>query len=354
MNFIIGIICGLGICTIGGIILIVFKNNEITKRIEVKLEAISNSITFIGVFFTIITLIVTGIGVIYTIREPQLDVNFKTPHNITWREENGNKPLYLVQDVDGHIDYEMTQPGRWHISFLNSGNKTINKVTIKITFSDIYFINQQYDFDMVNHLYGHGGYATLERTFNSIEPDSEVSLPYFPFEIANIYKNYGENDSINLENTKMILDIYIDDKKSKTVEYSINILEDSTRKECYFKEYVNGVNSELVNIEKDFAKLQGANFLAESLIRNAYELNIDEDEYDNYDKMYSYYINKLECYNSSLKSESKVKALFWGRVYYLCASNVLFNKSDAKYTINDIENMIRNDIEYGKINNNHW
>ena len=67
-------------------------------------------------------------------------MGFEFAHYIKWEEENGQSPLYLVQDDDGHIDYEMSQPSRWHISLLNSGEKTINKLTIKISFSNIFFM----------------------------------------------------------------------------------------------------------------------------------------------------------------------------------------------------------------------
>ena len=47
---------------------------------------------------------------------------------------------------------------------------------------------------MINHLYGHGGYGTLERTFKDIDPGYEVNLPYFPFEIANLFKDFKNDE----------------------------------------------------------------------------------------------------------------------------------------------------------------
>lgn len=49
-----------------------------------------------------------------------------------------------------------------------------------------------------------------------------------------------------------------------------------------------------------------------------------------------------------MKELGKEKALFWGRVYYLCASSMEQKESSKKYVITDIENMIRNDIEFGR------
>lgn len=349
MKLTLKIIIILGVFAIFCIGLIVFlRNKKIISLMESKLVVATNSITFIGVIFTIITLIVTAAGIIYTIKEPELDINFKTPHYITWKEENGDIPLYLVQDKQGHIDYEFTQPGKWHISLENSGDKTINKITVKIRFSDVFFIDQQYNYNMIDHLYGHGGYATLERTFNDIDPGCSIDLPYFPFEIASLDKDYKTDKYIKLNNIQMNVDIFINDKQSKSKVYKIDIKEDSFRENCFFSDYIHGVNLKLHNIEEQFAKLQGKEFIDDILGQNVYNLKIDKNEYNNYEKVYNYYINKLDCYNGKMKTLSKEKALFWGRVYYLCASSIEQKESNKKYVITDIENMIKNDIEFGR------
>ncbi|MCR6513990.1 hypothetical protein M4I33_03750 [Clostridium sp. LY3-2] len=238
MKFTLNIIMVLGILAIifivGSIVLNNKKKNSIVTTIESKLVDSMNSITFIGVFFTIITLIVSSVGIIYTIKEPKLEINFKTPHYALWEEENGNDPLYLVQDNDGHIDYEITQPGQWHITLVNYGDKTIDKITVKVKLSDIFFIDQEYEYNMIDHLYGHGGYGTLERTFTDIDPGCEINLPYFPFNIVGMDENYETNQYKSLDSINMKVELFINDKKNKSKEYKIDIKKDSTREDWFF------------------------------------------------------------------------------------------------------------------------
>lgn len=337
------------------ILIIKSRNGSSIKKAEKILKSTSNSFSFISLFIAIISLIITAIGILYTIKEPKVDVGFKTAHYDSWESENGNDPLYLVQDEDGHIDYEIYQPSRWHISLFNSGNKTINKLTIEVSFSDLYFIDQQYDYNMINHLYGHGGYKTLERTFYDIDPGDYINLPYFPFKIASIFEDYVKDGIKELDKLKMTVDILINDKGSISKEYNVDIIGKGYREECYFKDYNNGKEKIINDIEREFSELQlekGDSYLSNQLInRNVYSLNVDETKIDKYKILYDYYLSNLDCYNEGLKVEVKSNSLFWGRVYYLCESNILEMQGKEKYSISDIESMVQNDLNFKRLNN---
>lgn len=354
----IAIVLVMILCIIlGGLAILIIKlrNRNYIKNFEEILKSVSNNLAFIGLVFTIVSLITAAIGILYTIKEPKVDIEFKTAHYMNWEDENGNVPLCLVQDEDGHIDYEIYQPNKWYISLSNSGNRTINKLTIEIDFSDLYFIDQHYDYNMINHIYEHGGYKKLERTIYEIDPGDDISLPYFPFEIAEIFKDSKKDEIEKLDSLKMTVDILINDKDSIRKEYNIDIMGNGFREGCYFEYYINGKNKVINDIESEFVELQqekNDNYLLSKFINsNVYNLNIDETKSDKYKMLYDYYLSKLDCYNETLKEESKSNALFWGRIYYLCESNILEKEGKEKYSISDIENMVQNDLNFKRINN---
>lgn len=330
------------------ILIIKSRNGKFIKKAEKTLKSTSNSFSFISLFITIISLIITALGILYTIKEPKIDITFNTGHNIPWESENGDKQVYLIHDDEQKINYAQYQPTIWHISLSNLGNKTIDKLTIKITFSGLQFIDQHYDYNMTDHLHGLGGYATLERTFNDVDPGSSVDLPCFPFENALTFKKYTETET---DSIKMIVSMFINDKESEIKEYNIDIKGLEERDKWIFKGYTNDDRKIVKGIVSEFNELQNneVHELMELEFANVYSLNIDNEKIDDYKFVYDYYISNLDCYNEVLKEEVKSNALFWGRVYYLCESNILDSQGKEKYSITDIENMIRNDLDFKNV-----
>lgn len=342
-------------------ILIIFlttKKNKVTELVEERVKNNINTITYIGVIIGVISIIVASLALIYSIQEPKLVINFKTPHYMTYKQENDNEKIYICQDDDEHVSYELSQPNTWYINIKNEGNKAAQEVKVTITFSDICFIKHDYDYNMTNHMYGIGSFKTLERTYTKLNPDDDVTLPPIPFDKAKVMLDNFKYSSEEIENNKypklnkvkMNVDVYVDNIKKIQKSFNLDVKKRIALADgCFYENHDFDEEYKVSEIKNKFAKLQGLDFSGKLDNKNPYMFNLDEKETDEYMKVYNYYLSKLDCYNDILKKEVKHNILMWGRIAYLAQSKSLINEKKQGYSISDIEAMIKNDSDMKKI-----
>lgn len=330
-----------------GVLLVKYRNSCYINRLETMLECVPNILSYSGVWFGIITLFISAITLIYTIREPNIEVSFDTIHGITWEEENGDERLYISQYKDGCLDYYFYQPGKWYIKIENSGDSLAEDIRAVISFDELLFYDQEriYDYQPINHAYGIGGHAALEwRYQEGIKIDEEVTLPQIP-----MHKTTGWDES-KLKTITMRVKVYVDDMKSKENKYIIDVKPaDEFMEEVHTCRYqydeidIKRIEDEFLELQKEYKGIDITTVI------NPYQLNltpymlaIDKDKLEDYQYIYSYYLNKINSANKTISRDIKNKAIYWGRVKYLCEMTLTENSKDKN--VYNIEEMIQNDI----------
>ncbi|MDU4888910.1 MAG: hypothetical protein E6344_07115 [Clostridium sp.] len=324
--------------------------NKKVLKINKSLNKINNVFGVVGIFISLISILVALIAIYISIKEPILDISFFTAQYREWSKEHETR-LYLSQDKDNHIDFVGTMPHTWKIKLDNRGNKVAEKIKVEISFSELQFINQPDDYNLKNHNYGLGGFATIEWKYENLNPGEEMYLPDIPFDKA-IIIDFGR-DGVRLESIIMNIDIYVNDIKNSTQKYIIDITDNYfVEKDCYFDgresndEYkIYKIINSVFNSE-NLKSIRYNNFLEYDFnsLESAYNIEVYKEMYNEYVYMYNYYLKKISVLNDVVRKNSYKNALLCGRIKYRCES-LMKEDVENRYSISDIEEMIRNDIE---------
>lgn len=325
------------------------KFNKKLVKINRNLNKVNNVLGIVGTFISLISILIALIAIYISIKEPILDINFVTSHYIEWSKEHETR-LYLSQDKDNHIDYVGTMPNVWKIKIDNRGNKVAEDIKVDISFSDLQFINQPDNYNIKNHNHGLGGFSTLEWKYENLNPGEDIYLPSIPFDKAGIID--FNREGIRLDTIVMSIDIYVDDIKNNTKEYVIDITDEYfIERDCYFdqkelkdKSMIYKMINSVLNVD-DLKNRSYNNFLDYDFnsLGSAYNIDLYKEKYAEYTYIYDYYIERLNVINDEVRINSYNNALFWGRIKYRCES-LIKEGAENKYSISDIEQMIRNDV----------
>lgn len=288
-------------------IFIIVRKEVYFSKFNKKLKNIQNIIALLGLILAALTIIITCAINIISNKNSNLTVAIKDAHGFDWEK---SKPLVYIIDDNNHISYDITMPNTWVIYIKNTGNNIAENVTVDISFDNLMFIGQPDEYTLKNHLHGIGGYINISRTFDYIQPDSEVSLPIMPLESLEAQDFISnENAILDIKQTNIYITVY----ENNNITQSFSFL-------CKCDE----TSPDSCEHEKDEQKIKISNIDKIIDINNIYDYidcqNIislhPELSSSDFKIAYHYYLDRLNIYNPNKQSEAKKKAIFYGRLYY--------------------------------------
>lgn len=162
-----------------------------------------------GMIWAIVSVIITCIIAIVTIKESNLTVSIQNAHNEYLDE------VYLEIDENDNIAMGTFPFLAWIISINNTGNKSVDKFRVQISFDNLVLYEQD-NYQLRDHNRGISGYSTIVyESTDWIPPNQKVYIPVIDFSTAkvwdkneDIYMNIytiTEDDKINKFKYKIIL-----------------------------------------------------------------------------------------------------------------------------------------------------
>lgn len=305
----------ISLCFLCFTIIIVLKSKtKAIKRGERQLKSIINTITYLALLTGAFSVLLSTYTFIYSIHKAKFEVSFIDGHYLKWGEEGQGDTLILASDNEGYVGYQFSVPMWWNIQISNVGNKAAQTYKVKIKFNGIYLYREPNDYTVGDHLYGHGGWLTLEREIDSpLNPGDIYQLPDLPVDML-VCKD-DVNDDIDFPyNATMEIMIFEDSIEIFKKEYIIEV-----------QKYDDGFDDKITLRNKDYM----------------YTVEGENESIDFYSKKYATALSKINVYNQNIVSENKLLALDYGRKYYRIKSDLeLLN-----YSVVDIESLIQNDFK---------
>ena len=312
---------------------------QLFKKRNNKVAVISDYVQFISVMVAVITLGITCLINILSHREGKLSISIVNGYG---KEMNAEK-VELGIDSNEHLTFVGAYENQWQITLYNDGDAICENVVVRISISDVMFLGIIDDYHVSTHLHGLGGYKYLVREYDNIKPDEKITLPYIPLENTKIV-----DDSSGNNGDGFVLTIEIYSKQSIVKSKNIKIVKKNTDKVSFacesridednikwndhaFSIYMNNSlfsDSDFIMYDIDFKNIgykdyyDCVNIVKKELFSSA-----------DYQRLYKYYLTKLNVYNDEARLFYTKFATIYGRLYYLSVSD------------DDIERKVQNDIQ---------
>jgi len=332
------------------LVLAIVNRTKKAERVEKRLSGLQNIFAVVSLLVGVISMYITWSSFQSSIKSPDIELLFLTGHGFNFFEDEGYKQLHLFYDNKGNLQEGSCVADSWGIHLLNKGNIGTTNLKVALTFSGVYIAGETTNYTLNNHLRGHGGWLTLERTISdSINPGDIYDLPEIPWHTFASCSNCCDVDIT--ESTAMQIIIYEGSTKKFEQTYMMDMIEDYDElffygsdgysdelKEPMRQSYDNyGFSPNLMNIYA----LDWHHF--DALYTDAYSFKITDlhgPEFVYAQRCYFYYLENLNAYNPNIASASKENVVRWGRLYY----RYLSKQTNANYSIQDIEALVANDI----------
>lgn len=183
------------------------------KRKDKNIDKILN---VTGIFLSVISIFLTSLITLVTIKEADINISI-TDGRYTIQEEK----VYLVMKENDKLELSKYQDYRWHIKIKNTGNKSIDKIRVKLQFENIRFENTQSETDYIfkDHVYGVGYYTSQQYQLEEwIPAEGEIFLPAIDDTEAYIID----------KNEKCYLNVlvYLEEDTTKEFKYKITLIKE--------------------------------------------------------------------------------------------------------------------------------
>jgi len=276
---------------------------------EERILAFSQKLELFGVLLTAVSLFAAAITILIAIQKPKLKIYFYNDHGSALVDKEGEIELGI--DKDGNIGYQACVPTKWNMNLINVGNKTAEKIKIKINFDNIYFDRSLVEkgYGLERFQYGCGIFDVISfEVTNLLRQGEQVVLPDLPF-----YKTECDSDELRKRGyTYLRIKIFSGNHEPISLKYKVMIRDYDLDSFKYIE------NSNEFNHELEFK----SNFY--NWYINAHNITEDSNE------LYYYYYREIDPYQIKQYTnveESKAlyqyyedkdveKMLFWGRIYY--------------------------------------
>ncbi len=183
------------------------------KRKDKNIDKILN---ITGIFLSIISIFLTTLISLITIKEANVEVSITDGRYII---QEGK--IYLV-NKNNKLEMSRFPDFRWYIKIKNTGNKSIDKIRVKLQFENIRFknIKSETEYIFTDHVYGMGYYTSQQYQIEKwIPAESEIFLPTIDDTEAYII---DKNEKCYLK----IL-VYLEEDKTKEFKYEINLINEA-------------------------------------------------------------------------------------------------------------------------------
>lgn len=298
------------------------KNNFQFADIKNTLADHSHFFSYVSVLVAVLGICIALVAYNQSIKQPEFKVTVVNEQGEYSETMGGN--LFLERYSNDEIRYSFSVPTTWRLKITNTGERSAKNIVVKLLFNNISFESEYvYDFTLSHHQRGIGGYQGL--IYDEVElilPGESIALPYLPLMGQGHINNAFEN-SAQISNSEMIVQIYSDDVKKYSKKYSIDIVNPQHGE---FEIEYNGYKK-----FGDILKKVNSNEYSVFTDVN-YPVDIPKSIIDT-DVKFAYYFC-LGKINSKKAEQMTQYTLWFGREYY----NRLFN--DAKLS----EEKIKNDI----------
>lgn len=181
------------------------------KRKDKNIDKILN---ITGIFLSVISIFFTSLITLVTIKEADVKISITDGRHIIQKEK-----VYLVKRENNKLELSRYPDYRWHIKIKNTGNKSIDKIRVKLQFENIRFENtkSKTDYILKDHVYGIGYYTSQQYQLEEwIPAEGEIFLPAIDDTEAYIIDN----------NKKCYLKVlvYLEEDTTKEFKYEINLI----------------------------------------------------------------------------------------------------------------------------------
>ncbi|MDQ0221125.1 hypothetical protein ELQ35_01750 [Peribacillus cavernae] len=163
---------------------------DVTSHFNFKLKSSSNLVSYLGLLFSLMAVIVSSFAFIIAVKEPNLTLSV-----LPWMAEEEGPALYVNKDTR---KVTMTRPlSSWHFLLHNSGNAAAKYPVVEIIFKNVYFTKDAFEgWQAVHHANAHGWYG-----FQWTPEDRMIVHPKFPIKLPPMYfdQDYiGDNASVTV------------------------------------------------------------------------------------------------------------------------------------------------------------
>lgn len=166
--------------------------------------------SFIGLVWAILSIIITCIISLYSIKESNVFVSFTDGRYMDTNEE-----IRLIMNEDKSLDMNYTPDYIWAITLNNNGNIAVDKIRVKITFDNLYFSDVNQEYQLADGIWAFGGFRSLVYESDEwIPPSQKTVMPLIDFRDAYIID----------ENEDVIMNIYTYTEEDEVKEFSYKIL----------------------------------------------------------------------------------------------------------------------------------
>lgn len=307
-----------------------------------KVASVSDYIQFIGVVLAVGTISIACIINIFGYKSSKFYIELLDVNGSEWSDDHYESEVPgLGIDDNNHLTFTGKYSDAWRISLCNNGNTIAEDISIRISIDGVMFFGIIEDFDVSNHMHGLGGYKYIVREYDNIKPNETLILPVLPLENAEVtyYDNLldGFNMTIDVFSKDSIMfsqNIKIHKNTTDEIEKKCKYVIDEDRLDYDDEMFTLSMNKTIfysdndnIFMNNDFSYIDYRDYVdCESIIK--------ENEYDSesYQRVYKYYLSKLNVYNNKTKMIYVRFATIYGRLYYISCSQT------------DIEDKIQNDI----------
>mgnify|MGYP003310165682 CR=1 FL=1 len=192
------------------ILVIVFYINRKNKNID-------KIINITGVLLSILSIFLTALISLITLKEADIKISITDGRYIVQEEK-----IYLVQKDNNKLELSISPDYNWFIKITNTGNKSIEKLRIKLQFDNIQFnnISSDNEYTFSDHSYGLGYYISQQyQTEEWIPPNGEIILP-----------RINDSEAYIIDNNKkcyLTIYVYLEEDTIKEFKYEIELIKEN-------------------------------------------------------------------------------------------------------------------------------
>ncbi len=369
-NDVILILAIVFVALIAGMCIVIAINSDKTKSnlfliayhgingANVKLGSIQNIVSFLSIVIAVLAILGTCAINKQNEKKSNLEISIVDGHKEDWgaqdpyymlpstsEKEKRQRVLPFTFDEDGCFCFLACQPLSWGVRITNSGNTTAKNVIIELSFEHFSFSGASSieDYELNYHYHGLGTYKCISRMYDNIQPNTSIVLPQIP--LFALTEKEEKSDYDIPPQTSLVITLYEDNAIQKEFVFPCKYYDEDDFPQlegCSYSFEKDMWEFELkMNLLKDSVQGNEYGYFAQAFSYTDCKRIIEEHPEIpvlDYKRIYVYYLDKLDAYNSSERQNAQSNCVFYGRLYYLSLRE------------EDIEFKINNDISsYSKV-----